>query len=116
MSSNNGCETHTRGRFPGLMVRSKAFDTIKSDKADQNILFEQVLLNALYPLLSDVICVKAFPPRQPQPGMRGATAPTSPHCARCRSAWSISTRASMASQIGGARRPTQGSWRPVVTI
>ena len=48
-------------------------------------------------------------------GMRGATSPTSPHCARWRSAWSISTSASIASQIGVARMPTQGSWRPVVT-
>jgi hypothetical protein len=44
-----------------------------------------------------------------------ATSPTSPHCARWRSAWSISTSASMASAIGVARMPTQGSWRPVVT-
>src|SRR5206468_4276441 len=39
---------------------------------------------------------------------------TSPHCARWRSAWSISTQASIASAIGVARIPTQGSWRPVV--
>src|SRR3546814_16132791 len=50
------------------------------------------------------------------PGIRGATSPTSPHCARWRRAWSISTSASIASQIGVARMPTQGSWRPVVTI
>ena len=49
-------------------------------------------------------------------GMRGMDmSPTSPHCARWRSAWSISTSATIASQIGVARMPTQGSWRPVVT-
>ena len=40
---------------------------------------------------------------------------TSPHCARWRSAWSMSTRASMASAMGVARMPTQGSWRPKVS-
>jgi len=35
---------------------------------------------------------------------------------RCRSAWSISTIASIASAIGVARMPTHGSWRPWVTI
>ena len=39
---------------------------------------------------------------------------TSPHCARWRRAWSISTRASRASAMGAARMPTQGSWRPLV--
>jgi hypothetical protein len=32
-----------------------------------------------------------------------------------RSAWSITTSASMASAMGVARMPTQGSWRPLVT-
>ena len=40
---------------------------------------------------------------------------TSAFCARCRSAWSISTSASIASAIGVARMPTQGSWRPWVS-
>ena len=40
--------------------------------------------------------------------MRGVTSPTSPHCARWRSAWSISTSASIASQIGTARMPDDG--------
>src|SRR3990167_2498687 len=48
-------------------------------------------------------------------GMRGNTSPTSAFWARWRKAWSISTRAIIASQMGVARRPTQGSWRPVVT-
>ena len=39
---------------------------------------------------------------------------TSPFCARWRSAWSITTSASIASAIGVARMPTQGSWRPLV--
>ena len=42
-------------------------------------------------------------------GMRGAMTTTSPYCARWRSAWSISTSASIASAIGVARMPTQGS-------
>ena len=41
---------------------------------------------------------------------------TSLFCARWRRAWSINTRASMASAIGAARKPTQGSWRPCVAI
>ena len=40
---------------------------------------------------------------------------TSAFCPRCRSAWSIKTNASIASEIGVARIPTHGSWRPVVT-
>src|SRR5690606_13158224 len=47
-------------------------------------------------------------------GMRGGPVPTSPHWARWRRAWSIGTRATIASAIGVARMPTQGSWRPVV--
>src|SRR5690606_38914838 len=39
---------------------------------------------------------------------------TSPHCARLRSTCSITTSASMASAMGVARMPTQGSWRPLV--
>ncbi len=49
---------------------------------------------------------------------RGSAAPaarTSPHCARWRSAWSITTSASSASAMGVARMPTQGSWRPKVS-
>ena len=48
------------------------------------------------------------------PGMRGVLTTTSAHCARWRRAWSISTSASMASAIGVARMPTQGSCRPSV--
>ena len=39
----------------------------------------------------------------------GVLTTTSPHCARCRSAWSISTSASSASAMGVARMPTHGS-------
>jgi hypothetical protein len=47
--------------------------------------------------------------RQRRAGIASTGSTTSPHCARCRSAWSISTRASMASAMGVARMPTQGS-------
>ena len=46
--------------------------------------------------------------------IRGVAVATSAFCARWRSAWSISTIASIASAIGVARMPTQGSWRPCV--
>ncbi len=39
----------------------------------------------------------------------GVLTATSPHCARWRNAWSISTSASMDSAIGVARMPTHGS-------
>src|SRR6185437_15257224 len=39
-----------------------------------------------------------------------------PTCARWRSALSASTQAIIASPTGTARMPTQGSWRPLVTI
>ena len=39
-----------------------------------------------------------------------------PICARWRSAWSASTMAIIASPTGTARMPTQGSWRPLVTM
>ena len=45
---------------------------------------------------------------------RGDATRTSAFCARCRSAWSTSTQASIASAIGVARMPTHGSWRPCV--
>ena len=44
----------------------------------------------------------------------GVSTRTSAFCARWRSAWSISTSASMASAMGAARSPTQGSCRPWV--
>jgi hypothetical protein len=47
--------------------------------------------------------------------MRGVVTTTSAFWARWRSAWSISVSASIDSQIGVARMPTQGSWRPVVS-
>ena len=40
---------------------------------------------------------------------------TSAFCARCKSAWSIKTNAIMASAMGVALIPTQGSWRPFVS-
>jgi hypothetical protein len=47
--------------------------------------------------------------------MSGVVHTTSAHWARWRKAWSISTSASIASAIGVARMPTQGSWRPCVS-
>src|SRR5690606_28548804 len=48
------------------------------------------------------------------PGVGRAGTRLSAFWARWRSAWSISTRASIASAIGAARMPTHGSWRPRV--
>src|SRR5471030_1870419 len=50
------------------------------------------------------------------PGITGASTLTPAFCARCRNAWSISTSASIASAIGVARMPTQGSCRPWVSM
>src|SRR5438105_15025717 len=50
-----------------------------------------------------------------EPGTAASGATTSPFCARCRSACSITTSASIASAIGVARMPTHGSCRPLVT-
>src|SRR5581483_2277383 len=50
------------------------------------------------------------------PVILGNTSPTSSHCARWRSAWSINTNATIASAIGTARMPTQGSCRPLLRI
>ncbi len=47
--------------------------------------------------------------------MGGVSSATSPHWARCASTWSITTSASIASTMGVARMPTQGSWRPKVS-
>ena len=46
--------------------------------------------------------------------MWGAAEGASAFWPRWRSQWSIRTRAVIASAMGVARRPTQGSWRPVV--
>ena len=46
--------------------------------------------------------------RAPAPRFAASTSSTSAFCARCRSAWSISTIASIASAIGVARMPTHG--------
>ncbi len=47
-------------------------------------------------------------------GLNGPPGPyTRPTCPRCRSAWSTSTSAIIASTMGTARGRTQGSWRPL---
>ena len=54
-------------------------------------------------------------PVSTRPGIGVSDGRTPWFWARCRSRWSISVMASMASAMGAARIPTQGSWRPVVT-
>ena len=49
-----------------------------------------------------------------EPGIFGVEVETSIFCALSRSAWSIKTRASIASKIGTALIPTHGSCRPWV--
>src|SRR5512132_3077762 len=53
----------------------------------------------------------------PAANENGATAGSDqPHCARCRSRWSASTSATIASATGTPRMATQGSCRPLVEI
>src|ERR1043165_8996939 len=50
-----------------------------------------------------------------EPAIFGVLVETSAFCARCSRAWSMSTSAIMASAIGVALMPTQGSCRPLVS-